>query len=238
MILNPNEKNIIAIIPARQGSKGIPHKNIKSMAGKSLIIHSINAANSSKYIKNIIISTDDPQIASIIPKDKVKIIKRPSELATDESNIIDVIFHSLNYLEKKKITADIILLLQPTSPLRTAKDIDKAVEIFVNHDCESVISVSEIEHSPFWSLEIKDNYLKPKFGEEYFNMRRQDLPKLYSPNGAIFISTPQYLKKNKTFYSKKTLPYIMPQERSIDIDTELDFKFAELLLKERKSDFH
>ncbi|MDP3624755.1 MAG: acylneuraminate cytidylyltransferase family protein [Methanobacteriaceae archaeon] len=227
-------ENIISVIPARGGSKGLLRKNVKSIAGTQLITYSINAANNSKYIKNSFISTEDPEIESISKNCGFEVIKRPETLAKDNSLTIDVILHSLDFFEEKGAIIDLLVLLQPTSPLRTSIDIDNAIELYINNDCESVISVSELEHSPYWSLKLQNSYLIPSFGKEYFEKRRQDLPTLYSPNGAIFISKPEYLRKHKTFYSEKTLPYIMPPERSIDIDTELDFKLAELILKERK----
>lgn len=224
---------ILAIILARGGSKGVPRKNIRIISGKPLIFYSINAASKSKYVNEPVISTEDSEIESICNKYGSEVIKRPEALAKDYSSTIEVILHALDYLEKKE-SPDILVLLQPTSPLRTSIDIDNAIDIFINNDCDSVISVSELDHSPYWSLKLQNSYLIPSFGKEYFEKRRQDLPTLYSPNGAIFISTPEYLRKHETFYSEKSLPYIMPPERSIDIDTELDFKLAELILKERK----
>jgi N-acylneuraminate cytidylyltransferase len=226
--------NIIALIPARGGSKGVPQKNIKNISGNPLISFSIISGLESVHINEMYVSSENRKIQEISKKFGAKIIKRPSNLAKDDSKTIDVVLHTINSLEKKKIDIDILVLLQPTSPLRTSIDIDNAIDTFINNDCESVISVSELEHSPYWSLKLKNNFLTPNFGEKYFKMRRQELPKLYSPNGAIFISTPEYLRTNKTFYSKKALPYIMPSERSIDIDTELDFKMAEMILKEQK----
>ena len=122
--------------------------------------------------------------------------------------------------------------MQSTSPLRTSQDIDNAIKLFIEQDCDSVVSVCEIEHSPYWSFEIENNnYLKPIFGEEYLKKRRQELPKAYMPNGALFITTPNVLRKYKSFYCKRTVPYIMPIERSVDIDNEIDFLLAEILIK-------
>jgi len=232
MVLSAEKLNIIAIIPARGGSKGIPRKNIKMIAGKELIAYSINAGKSSRYIKNLFVSTEDDDIEEVSRRYGADIIKRPSELAEDDSPTIDVILNCLEYFHKNKIKVDVILLLQATSPLRTSQDIDQAIEQFVNGEGDSLISVCELSHSPYWSLKLEDGYLEPNFGRDYLNMRRQDLPLLYAPNGSLFIATPDYLLKNKTFYSEKTLPYLMPAERSIDIDNDLDFKLAELILKE------
>ena len=224
-------ERIMAIIPARGGSKGIPKKNIKPLLGKPLISYSIEHAKKSEYINKVIVSTEDKEIAEISKEYGAEVIERPEELAKDETPTIEVIFHVLKVLKAKNYTPDIVILLQPTSPLRTAEDIDKAVELFLNSGCESVVSVCEVEHSPYWCFEIEEGYLKSLFGDEYLRRRRQDLEKVYVPNGAMYISTPKNLRKYKGFYCLRTIPYIMPPERSIDIDNEVDFMLAELLTK-------
>ena len=127
----------------------------------------------------------------------------------------------------------IVVILQPTSPLRTSDDIDSAIEIFLKKDCDSVVSVCEFDHSPYWALKLENNYLSPMFGQEYLLKPRQELPTAYIPNGAVFISSPDKIRKYRSFYCPKTIPYIMPTDRSIDIDSTLDFKMAEILLEEQ-----
>ena len=222
---------IVAIIPARGGSKGIPRKNIKQLFGKPLIVWTIEHAKKSRYIGRITVSTEDKEIAEISKKYGAEVIERPEELAKDETPTIDVIFHVLQVVKAENFEPGAVVLLQPTSPLRNAQDIDNAVELFLKNDCESVVSVCEVEHSLYWSFEIENRYLKPIFGGKYLNMRRQDLPKVYTPNGAIYVSTPEILRKYKSFYCSKTIPYIMPPERSVDIDNEIDFMLAELLMR-------
>jgi len=222
-------KAVVAIIPARGGSKGIPKKNIRLLGGKPLIAYSIEAALKSKFIDRVIVSTENEEIAKIAKKYGAEIIKRPRELAADETPTIDVIFHVLEII--KGYYPKVIVVLQPTSPLRTTQDINSAVKLFLENDCESVVSVCEAEPSPYWSFKIERGYLKPIFGENYLRMRRQKLPKLYVPNGAIEISRPEILHKYRSFYCKETTPYVMPPERSIDIDSEIDLKLAELLMK-------
>jgi CMP-N,N'-diacetyllegionaminic acid synthase len=225
-------KKIIGIIPARGGSKGIPRKNIKILAGKPLIAYTIEAALKSKYLDRVIVSTEDKEIAQISKKYGAEVIKRPKKLATDTARIIDVIFYLLKILKREeKYIPEIVILLQPTSPLRTSNDIDKAIDIFLKNKCESVISVCETTPFLYLAFKIAKNYLRPIFSKKYFTQRRQDLTKVYIPNGAIYISTPKNLLKYKGFYSKKTLPYIMPVSRSIDIDTREEFKIAEICLK-------
>ncbi len=226
---------ILAIIPARGGSKGVPRKNIRLLVGKPLIAYSIEAALKSRYIDRVVVSTEDEEIAETARRWGAEVIRRPKKLARDDTPTIDVIIHVLDYLRKEeKYIPDIVVLLQPTSPLRTREDIDNAIEHFLNNqDCLSLVSVTEFEHPPWWALKIENGYLSPIFNEEYIRMRRQDLPKAYKPNGAIFISTPKVLYEYKTFYTPKTIAYIMPPERSIDIDTEFDFLIAEFLIKKK-----
>ena len=225
------ETKILAIIPARGGSKTIPRKNIKLLNGKPLIYYTIKESIKSKYLGRIIVSTEDKEISEISKKYGAEVIERPEELAKDETPTIDVIFHVLQVIKAENFEPGLVVLLQPTSPLRNAQDIDNAVELFLKNDCESVVSVCEVEHSLYWSFEIENRCLKPIFGGKYLNMRRQDLSKVYTPNGAIYVSTPEILRKYKSFYCSKTIPYIMPPERSVDIDNEIDFMLAELLMR-------
>lgn len=231
--MNMNNQKILAIIPARGKSKVIPRKNIRLLAGKPLIAYSIETALKSKYIDRVVVSTEDDEIADVAKIYGAKVIKRPEELARDDSPTIDVVFHALDVLKLEDYNPDILVLLQPTSPLRTREDIDNAIKLFLEKDCESVVSVCESIHL-YWSFKIEERYLKPVFDKKYLKMRRQDLPKLYLPNGAIFVTTPVILRMYNSFYCNKTLPYIMPTERSIDIDNEKDFILAEILMKKFK----
>jgi len=225
---------VLAIIPARGGSKGIPRKNIRLLAGKPLIAYSIETALKSRYIDRIIVSTEDEEIAKIAKIYGAEVIKRPKELARDETPTIDAVKHVLEFLKKKEnYIPDIIILLQPTSPLRSVEDIDNAVELFLNNDCEGIISLCEAKSPPYWSFRIRKRYIEPILGWDFLHKRRQDVPKSYAPNGAIYITTVKNLYRYNGFLSKKTMAYIMPFERSIDIDEEIDFKFAEFLLGEK-----
>ena len=204
------------------------------LAGKPLIAYSIETALKSKYINKVVVSTEDEEIAEISKIYGAEVIKRPRELALDDSPTIDTIFHVLDILKLESYNPDIVVLLQPTSPLRNKKDIDNAMELFLKNECEAVIGVCENSHL-YWSFKVENSYLKPTFGKNYLKKRRQELPKLYLPNGAIFISTPSMLKKYRSFYCKKTLPYIMPIERSVDIDTYVDFILAEIMIEKTRS---
>lgn len=219
---------ILAIIPARGGSKRIPKKNIKKLGGKPLIKYTIDAATESKKIDDVIVSTENQEIHDICKRYGTRVVERPEVLATDWAKTIDVILDVLNKEECK-----VVVLLQPTCPFRTGKDIDEAINLFLkNPQCDSVISMAEAGSNQCWLMKIKGNkFLTPVFGHKYFTQRSQDLPKMYVPNGAIYVSTPEVLKKYKSFYTNKVLPYIMPRERSIDIDDFDDWAIAEQKIK-------
>lgn len=223
-------KSIIAIIPARGGSKGIPQKNIKLLGEKPLIAYTIEEALKSKYLDHIFVSTEDQKIAEISQKYGSEVIERPSALSEDTSKTVDAILHAVEYLENKDIQPQIVVLLQPTSPLRNAEDIDAAIKLYLDNDCDSVISVCEPDHSPFWCFTFNGEYLQPLFDEKYDNTRRQDLPRVFMPNGAIYVSSPESIRRLKGFIGNKVIPYCMQPERSIDIDTPLDFTIAEVLI--------
>lgn len=222
---------IIAIIPARGGSKGIPQKNIKKLGEKPLIAYTIEEALRSKYLAHTYVSTEDPEIATISKKYGATVIERPSSLAEDSSKTISVILHAIDYLERNNIYPQIIVLLQPTSPLRNSEDIDTAIKLYLENECDSVISVCEPDNSPFWCFTFNGKYLHPLFDQRYINTQRQDLPMVFIPNGAIYISSPESIRRLESFYGERTIPYCMPPERSIDIDKPLDFVVAEVLIK-------
>ena len=224
--------NIISIIPARGGSKGIPRKNIKLLNGKPLISYSIDASNSCSLIDETYVSTEDAEISEISKGNNAEVIERPDELAGDDSSSIDVILHVLDYLENKGELPDLFVLLQPTSPLRTSEDIEASINSFLESDCDSLVSVCALDHRSLLNFSLEDGFLVQNNNESLFNSRRQDIPTHYSLNGAIYITTPEFIRKNKSFYSDKTIPHVMSKEKSIDIDTSFDFKLAEFLLNE------
>jgi N-acylneuraminate cytidylyltransferase len=221
----------LAIIPARGGSKRIPKKNLVKLGDKPLIYHTIAAAKKSEYLNRVIVSTDDEEIAKVSEEFGAEVVKRPPELATDESPMIDTVFHVIETLKKREGTKiGLIVLLQPSTPLRTNQDIDDAIQLFKNNECESIISVSDSRESPFWSHIIENKYLIPLLGMDNYYKRSQDLPKTYMENGALYILTPDTLNKYRSFYTPATIPYKMPFERSIDIDDQLDLILAETLM--------
>ncbi len=228
-------KSIIAIIPARGGSKGIPRKNIKKLGSKPLIAYTIEEALKSKCLDHVFVSTEDPEIANISKEYGAQVIDRPASLAKDTSKTVDAVLHAIEYLERDGIHPHTVVLLQPTSPLRDVEDIDAAVNLFLDNECDSVISVCEPDHSPFWCFTISGKYLKPILDKKFDDTRRQDLPRVVTPNGAIYISSPETIRRYKGFQRDRIIPYCMPPERSIDIDKPLDFTIAEVLIN-RESD--
>ena len=207
-------KTILAVIPARGGSKGIPRKNILDVAGKPLIAWTIEA-----YIDRLILSSDDPEIIGIAKSQSCEVpFTRPSELAQDDTPGVEPVLHAIKSLPGY----DYVVLLQPTSPLRTSTDIDNSLEECLKRKSSACVSVVESEQNPYWMFLIDESqYLKPLLSNEIFS-RRQDLPKVYIPNGAIYIANCDWLLKSQSFIGKETIPFIMPQERSLDIDSHKD----------------
>lgn len=229
-----NKKKFLAIIPARSSSKGIRNKNIISLKGKPLISYTIESAIGSGIFDEVMVSTDSEEIAEISRAYGAKIPwLRPYELATDEANTSDVILHTLDYYISQKIFYDYFVLLQPTSPLRNSEDIVNAVELLFDKNADSVVSVCETDHSPLWSNTLpKDLNLNNFIRQEAKNKPRQELPKYYRINGAIYISKVDHFIKEKNFYGMNSYAYIMPIDRSIDIDNYVDLQLAEILLEE------
>ena len=229
------DKRLLAVIPARGGSKRLPRKNILDLAGKPLIAWTIEAALGSKYIDRVVVSTDDGEIADISKQFGADVpFIRPIELASDEATSIDVVLHSLKELEMQKDHYDFIVLLQPTSPLRTTEHIDKAIEQLIERDDDAVISVCKAEHHPLWCNELGDDKDMSGFlREEIVNKRSQELPDYYRLNGAIYLCDVERLKSKMTFFlNEKISAYIMKQDVSVDIDMRSDLDLAILEMEE------
>ena len=219
----------LAIIPARGGSKRLPNKNILELNGKPLIAWSIESAKKSKYIDDVVVTSDSEKILDIAKKYNIKTIKRPDYLATDTATTFDVIKHTIDSLQYKY---KYIVLLQPTSPLRNEKHIDEAIELLEKKKADAVISVCETDHSPLWSNTLPEDLNMSNFlRDEIKNKRSQDLPKFYRLNGAIYICKTDKFLEEKTFFIKNNIyAYIMDRKSSIDIDDEIDFKLAKVLI--------
>jgi len=226
---------VLGVIPARGGSKGLPKKNILPLCGKPLIGYTIEAAKYAAHVDRVVVSTEDAEIAKISRSFGADVIIRPPALATDTASTMDVVFHALDFIRRTD-APDLLILLQATSPLRTSQDIDAAVDLFHQSECDTVVSVCEPRHPPYWCFTLSGSYLIPLFGKEERTTRRQDLLRVLCPNGAIYIARPEVLRSIGNFFGGRTVPYQMPAERSIDIDTEIDFRLADILMRQRIAD--
>ena len=222
------DKKIIAIIPARGGSKGIPRKNIRLLAVKPLIAYSIEAAVKSRYIDRVIVSTEDEEIAEISRRYGAEVIKRSKEMATDIAPTEPVIVQVVKWLEENMCyKADTLVLLQPTSPLRNSKHIDEALDIFLNSDYDSLLSVCP-SHAFIWKIGEAGAY---PINYDFKNRpRRQDKEPEYRENGAIYITRYETFMRNQNRLGGKIGLYIMPEECSVEIDTEFDFYLCEHII--------
>ncbi|BCB96329.1 acylneuraminate cytidylyltransferase [Dissulfurispira thermophila] len=228
------DKTILAIIPARGGSKGLPRKNIKPLLGKPLIAWTIEQALNSRYIDRLIVSTEDEEIAEISIKFGAEIpFLRPKELAKDDTPTIDVLIHLINNLNK---SYDCILLLEPTSPLRKKNDIDVLIDKLIEnfHIADSVVGVCKIEsdtHHPYGIKKIVNGYLEKFLDNTPDFYQRQQLPDVYGIFGGMYISKTDKLLTYKTFYQKRTLPYVLDKWQAFEIDYIYDFLCVEKILE-------
>lgn len=230
---------ISAIIPARSGSQSIPNKNIATVADKPLIAWTIEASKSAPSIDRVIVSTDSRKIADIGEKYGAEIpFLRPPELAQDDTPGIEPIIHAVNWLENHdNYRPDYVICLQPTSPLRNSGDIEAAVRLAIDKEADAVVSLTFPEHHPYWMKKIdSEGRMNDFFQTDKPYPRRQELPPAYALNGAIYLARRDILLKQGSWYTESTYAYIMPPERSIDVDSSWHLSLAELLLRERSND--
>lgn len=223
---------ILALIPARGGSKRLPGKNIRLLGGKPLIVWSIDVVVGIPEICDILVSTDDPAIAAVC-KDAGALVPwlRPAELATDTASSVDVALHALDWYEAKKGAVDGLLLLQPTSPFRTHETVRRGIELFGIKGLQSVLGVSPTHAHPMWTLKMEGDYLIPFVSDHGLGTRSQDLPAAYVVNGSFYLSTPAELRASQSFIGVKAIPLLIesPQE-ALDIDTDWDWVMAQAIL--------
>lgn len=220
---------MIAIIPARQNSKGVKHKNVRLLNNKPLIAYTIESALHSKYINRVIVSTDGHEIANISRQYGAEIpFMRPDHLATDTASTVDVVLHLLDQLNVDK--SEHICLLQCTSPFRTSEHIDEAYEKMNHLGLDAIVSVCETPSHPYLSMVIQNNRLEYLLSEARNSDRRQDFPQVYNVNGAIYCIKAKVFTENKDFLPTNTGAYLMPQIASLDIDTEYDFDLGEFYI--------
>lgn len=227
---------MLAIIPARAGSKGLPGKNIKLLQGKPLIAHTIEQALKAKNVSRVIVSTDDGEIARIALKYGAEVpFMRPKSLATDTALSVDNYICTIKKLQKENnIKIKEFIVLQPTSPLRTSNDIDNAINLFYKKEADSVISYSKENHPITWHKQINNDLSFTNIFEDKLQ-NRQDIKTTYFPNGAIFIFKFNIILQKK-YYTQKSFAYIMPRNRSVDIDTLDDFEYVEFLLQKKQNE--
>jgi len=232
-----NKPSSLAIIPARGGSKGLPRKNILPMLGKPLIAYTIKAARQAESINRIVVSTDDVETAEIATRFLAEVpFFRPPELAQDDATTLGVLQHVLSMLKSlENYEPDIVVLLQPTSPLRHAEDIDRAVTILRQTSADSVVSLCLVDHNPHWMSRLEADRVLPFLEKAPIYTRRQDLPPVYRINGAVYVTRPEIIMNQNRLLGEDTRGYIMDSESSIDIDTAFDMKVASLYMEERQN---
>jgi len=234
-----NMQNILTVIPARGGSKGVEYKNMRNVAGKPLLWYSISAAKDAEYLNDIVVTTDDKFISQYAKDNGVlSPFIRPKELSTDSAQSAPVVEHAVRFMEERNdCEYDAVLMLQPTSPLRTSEHIKEAIDMFLSNDCDSVVSVASVNgNHPFRMKKLINNQLINFIDQGFWDMRpRQELPEVYIRNGAIYLINKDQLLKQKQLIGNKCLGYIMNDKDSINIDSEIDLILADLLIKERQS---
>jgi CMP-N-acetylneuraminic acid synthetase len=226
----------VGVIPARGGSKGIPHKNIRDLAGKPLIAYTVEAALKSNTLRRVIVSTDNVKIADVAKSYGAEVpFLRPAELAKDDTPGLLVVQHAVKFIEEDEgASLDVVVLLQPTSPLRGHSYIDIAVKKLLETGADSVITVCKVRHHPFSCFTCEGDRLFPFSRKGISVSRRQDLPEVYAENGAVYAVRRNVLLEQNSVYGKDTRAVVMPYEQSIDIDDYFDFFVAEMMLRHWK----
>lgn len=221
---------ILGLIPARGGSKGVPRKNVRLLNGQPLIAHTIIPAHASMRLDHVVVSTDDEEIASVAEQFDARVVMRPAALAEDQTPMLPVALHVLDTLADEGNKYDILVLLQCTCPFRSSADIDAALALFDTEDCDAVIGVQEVGDAHPARMYRLDKRLLEPLDCKWEKANRQDLPPVYHRNGVIYAIRCEALRREQTFFAAKSRPYIMPRERSINIDEEFDFQLAEFLI--------
>lgn len=225
-----NDKIVICLILARGGSKGIPRKNVKQIAGKPLIVHSIDIAKKVQEIDKIYVSTEDNEIKKISLENDTLVIDRPLELAQDTSSYLESVQHLLENVSEKN-SNPIVVLLETTSPIRIPKDVQNCIKLF-DEKIDCVASISEVKVSPIYMYKEKNGFLE-KYDSSNIATNRQQMEKLFYYNGSILVTTLNFLKtQNNTVFGGRMIGYLLDGKRSFDIDTPLDFEICNFLLEE------
>lgn len=229
--------NVVAVITARGGSTGLPRKNLLPLAGKPLVAHSIITAQEARLVCRVIVSTDDEEITQVAREWGAEVpFVRPPELSGADSAHMDVMLHVLDWLESHKAMPDAVLLLQPTTPLRLAQDLDGAIQLMERTRCPAVVGVTPAAIHPWLVYHMDEGgRLAGYIDHKLRYPRRQDLPHAYQLNGALYLNQCASLRETQMFQPPGTYGWLMPEERSVDIDTLNDFALAENIMAGRKT---
>ncbi|MCS4122743.1 cytidylyltransferase domain-containing protein [Salinibacter ruber] len=222
-------QSILGVILARGGSKGLPRKNVCELAGKPLIGWTIEAGQKSEHLDRLILSSDDEEIMNVSAEYGCDVpFQRPSELAEDDTSSMAALLHAIDQVEPYEY----VVLLQPTSPLRRANDIDATIKRCHENNAPVCVTVTKTDKPPQWMYTFgSDGRLEPVLDEPKTVKRRQEAPDTYVVNGAVYVARSGWLRRHETFYTDQTIGYPMPRERSADVDTALDLKWCEILLE-------
>lgn len=220
-------QSVLGVILARGGSKGLPRKNIRDLAGKPLIAWTIEAGHESEYLDRLILSSDDDEIMAVAKEYGCEVpFRGPDVLAEDDTSSMDALLHALDQVE----TYDYVVLLQPTSPLRTADDIDTTIARCHQNGSTACVTVTDTDKPPQWMYTFGEgNKLEPVMDQDERITRRQEAPTTYVPNGATYVAGAAWLREHETFYTEDTVGHPMPPERSADVDTAMDLSWCENL---------
>ncbi|HET8707508.1 MAG TPA: acylneuraminate cytidylyltransferase family protein [Pseudomonadales bacterium] len=224
------KKRILGVIPAKGGSTRLPRKNILPLGGKPMLQWAVESARQSGLIDRLIVSTEDAEVADVAKKLGVDVpFIRPQKLAKDPAGVVQVTLHAIEMLREQGDEYDEVIILLPTSPFRSAQDITDAYRLFQEKHAEFLMSVSEFSHTPYAAMTLENDILAPVF-PELIGRKSQEMPPAYRPNGALHILNIKAFEREKSYFAQPLVGYVMPLERSVDIDTKLDLIMAEAML--------
>ncbi len=224
-------KEILILIPAKAASTRLAQKNMRLLGRKPLLQWAIDSAKEAQLDAEILVSSESSEIIQFALSQGVMAQKRPEKLAVDPAGVVDVALHVLAELQNIGNLYKTLIILLPTCPFRSSKDIQQALELFKNENAQFLMSVSEYSHTPFAAMEINQSGLLTPYFPSYIGKKSQEMPRAYRANGAIHILNITAFQREKSYYAQPLVGYIMPHERSIDIDTETDLNYAEFLLQ-------
>lgn len=222
---------VVAIIPARGGSKGLARKNLRKIAGVSLVARAVRAALEAKLVDAAYVSTEDDEIVAEAVACGAQVIQRPAELASDTAQNNAVLHHALRVLQEQGHEPEVLVLLQPTSPFRRSEHVNGALELFARTKAASVISICDVDHHPGKAVLLESGLVEPFTNDRDMEARRQDMVQAFRQNGAIYITHVEEFRQSDSLFRRPCRGYVMDRRDSIDIDDEFDLEFAEFMSK-------